>query len=144
VQDPYPDFGFFKQKVHVLGGRKYSLNEIENDVVRPRFQDPRIHAALNCASVSCPPLAPYAFTGAKLDAQLDAVMRDFARDRARNAIGPGGVKLSRIFEWYGKDFEPAGGVAAYLAKYLEPADAELLKKAPKIEYLEYDWRLNGK
>ncbi len=144
VQDPYPDFGFFKQKVHVLGGKKYSLDEIENAVVRPRFNDPRIHAALNCASVSCPPIAPYAFTGPRLDAQLDAQMRLFARDRGRNAIGAGGAKLSRIFEWYAKDFEAAGGVAAFLSGYLEPADGELVRKAPKLEFLDYDWRLNGK
>jgi hypothetical protein len=147
VQDVAPDFGFFKQKIHTVGGKQYALNDIENEIVRPRFKDPRVHAALNCASNSCPPLAAFAFTADKLDAQLDAQFKAFARDRKRNAIDAAGgsVKLSQIFNWYGKDFDAAGGVAAFLGKYLEPADAEAVKKASSgFQFLDYDWGLNGK
>lgn len=148
VQNPYPDFGFFKRKDYVVGGKKVSLNEIENEIIRPRFEDPRIHAALNCASVSCPPLAPFAFVPDRLDEQLDERMRAFARDRTRNAIDPkaGTVKLSQIFNWYADDFKAAGGVAAYLRTYLDEADAAAVKKAEaagKLEFLEYDWGLNA-
>ncbi len=138
-----PDFAFFKVKVATVGGKKYSLNNIENDIIRPTFGDPRIHAAVNCASVSCPPLANFAFTEAKLDAQLDQMMNAFVNDDARNAISAKGVKLSKILEWYGKDFEKAGGVKAYLLKRLtDPAKKAALEKA-KLGFMPYDWNLNA-
>ncbi|MCB9538466.1 MAG: DUF547 domain-containing protein [Myxococcales bacterium] len=144
VSNVYPDFAFFKKKDKVIGGEKYALNDVENEIIRPRFKDPRIHAALNCASVSCPPLANFAFTGAKLDAQLDQVMRAFANDAARNEIEPGKdtVRLSEIFKWYADDFKPAGGPKAYLLKYLDGERKAALEKAAKVDFKPYDWNLN--
>lgn len=144
VQDPYPDFGFFKQKDKLVGGKKVGLNEIENDIVRPTFKDPRIHAALNCASVSCPPLLNEAFVAKTLDAQLDRVMTAFIRDDARNTITADGVKLSQIFNWYKDDFTAAGGVKAYLAKHLEGDKKAAIEKAEKFDFIEYNWSLNTK
>ena len=148
VQDPYPEFGFFKRKVQTVSGEPLSLNDIENTIVRPRFKDPRIHAALNCASVSCPPLAPFAYTAKDLEKQLTGQMRRFARDGARNPISAGGpVKLSQIFNWYKDDFAAAGGVAAYLAKYLDEGSAKAVAQAEaagQLQYVEYDWRLNAR
>ncbi len=143
VGDPYPDFGFFKQQSHTIGGKKYSLNDIENEVIRKQFQEPRIHAALNCASISCPPLAPFAFTADKLEQQLQQVFTAFANDPMRNQIdaASGSVKLSQIFNWYGVDFKPS--VQAYLAPFIkDEAKRKALTAAQKVEFLEYDWGLN--
>lgn len=143
VADPYPDYGFFKRAEYTVGGKKYSLNDIENEIIRKRFKEPRIHAALNCASISCPPLAPYAFTAAKLDGQLQAVFVAFANDPQRNQIDPatGAVKLSQIFNWYGGDFQPS--VQQYLAPFVkDEAKKKALVDAKAVEFLPYDWSLN--
>ena len=143
VGDPYPDFGFFKRAEFTVGGRKLALNDIENEIIRPKFKEPRIHAALNCASVSCPPLAPYAFTAAKLDQQLQAVFTAFANDGKRNQIdaATGAVKLSEIFNWYGGDFQPS--VQQYLAPFIQDeAKKKALLEAKSVGFLPYDWSLN--
>lgn len=146
VMDAFPASGFFKRADFEIAGRKRSLNDIENDIIRKQFDDPRIHAAVNCGAISCPPLAPFAYSGAKIDSELDRQFKAFARDPSRNAIEPGKgiVKLSRILEWYKADFDKHGGVAAYLAKYLdEPQKSFLATKGRKIDFMEYDWALNG-
>ncbi len=139
-----PDF--FKKRIHKLGGGLVSLDEIENKIIRPQFGDPRIHAALNCASVSCPPLINSVFRGPTLNKQLDQVFRAFARDDRRNRVDPktGQIELSKILEWYAVDFTPHGGPAKYLAKFLKagPRKTALLK-AEAIGYRAYDWNLNG-
>ena len=126
-----------------LGSKKYSLSQIENDILR-KMGDPRIHFAINCASRSCPTLLNEAYSFSTLDAQLDAQTRAFINSPSNNIItqsktGRGGtnVQVSHIFEWYAKDF---GDVPAFINKYAKapiPANA-------KISYLTYDWSLNGK
>lgn len=142
VSKVYPDFGFFKRAEMLVGGKKYSLNDIENTVIRPTFKEPRIHAALNCASVSCPPLLGHAFTAATLDAQLTQVMAAFINDPKRNKIAADGVLLSEIFNWYKADFEAAGGTKAYFKKFLkDPAAIKVLEGAT-IKFMQYNWDLN--
>jgi hypothetical protein len=144
VSAVYPEFGFFKRPDHTVGGKKVSLDEIENKIVRPTYKDPRVHAAFNCASISCPPLQPYAFTADKIDDQLNQAMTAFIKDRQRNQIDPqaGTLKLSQIFNWYKDDFEPAGGARKYIADRLEGAEKDAALKAEKVEFLNYDWALN--
>ena len=145
VSDIIPNFGFFKTAQHTVAGQRVTLDDIENRIIRPRFQDPRIHAALNCASQACPPLAPFAFTAADLSTQLDNVLRACAHDNSRNHIDgtAGTVKLSKIFDWYKVDFEPAGGAALYLTQFItDPAKQAVLKTAKDVQYLPYDWALN--
>lgn len=125
-------------------GGKLSLNDIEHEILRARFQDARVHAAINCASQSCPPLLARAFVASELDLQLDGQMRAFVRDPARNRFDreEGVARLSEIFKWFAEDFErDAGSVTAYVARYAEPEDAAFLKKA-KVRYLDYSWDLN--
>ncbi len=117
------------------GSRTYSLNQIENDILRPRFRDPRIHFALNCAAKSCPPLSNRAFQGADLDARLDARTRLFINDPAANRLSPHTASLSRIFDWYAADF---GNLPAFLNRYAQVG----LSPNAKIVFLEYDWSLN--
>ncbi|MGK0358985.1 MAG: hypothetical protein ACI9U2_001280 [Bradymonadia bacterium] len=142
VGEVYPDFGFFKRAEMVVGGKKYALNDIENKIIRPTFKDPRIHAALNCASISCPPLAGSAFHASTLDSQLDQVMGAFINDAKRNQIGADGVQLSEIFNWYKDDFKAAGGAKAYFKKFLkDPAKIKALDAAP-LKFMPYNWNLN--
>jgi len=140
-----PDFGFFKDKTQRVGGKMLSLNQIENEIIRPTFKDARIHAALNCASVSCPPLANFAFTAGKLEKQLNDVFAGFANDAARNQVdtATGTVRISKILDWYKVDFKAAGGGAKYLSGFVkDPARKAALAAPKKVEFLPYDWNLN--
>ncbi len=97
---------FFTAKSVVVGGKTWSLKALEDEIVRGRFRDPRIHAALNCASKSCPRLPQQAFEGPSLNAELDAAMREFVAE-ARNVqvdLSGGTVMLSKIFDWFDDDF----------------------------------------
>ena len=122
------------------GGKVYSLNQIENEIIRPKFNDPRIHAALNCAAKSCPKLLNAAYSPDKLDVQLDAQSKAWINDKSKNQLSPTKLKVSKIFEWYGEDFKSMGGVIGFINKY-KNAKMMITPKA-KISYLEYDWSLN--
>lgn len=122
-----------KQFINV-GKISYSLNQIENEIIRPIFQEPRIHFAVNCAAKSCPPLLNEAFTPEKLNNQLDKQTRAFINSSANN-IAAGKVEVSKIFDWYGEDF---GELIAYLNKYASIP----IHESAKISFREYDWALN--
>jgi hypothetical protein len=131
-----------------IGGRAYSLDEIEHGIVRP-MGDPRVHAAVICASTSCPALRREPFTAARLDAQLDDAMRTWMADpdkglrvdRERRT-----VRLSKIFDWFEEDFEAAGGALRFAARYA-PEDARRWIEAnadrARVAYFDYDWRVNA-
>ncbi|MDX2134998.1 MAG: DUF547 domain-containing protein [Saprospiraceae bacterium] len=118
-----------------LGGKKYSLNQIENEIIRPQFKDPRIHFALNCAAKSCPPLYNRAFTPANLEKALTERTRRFLNDPNANTLSAERVQVSKIFEWYAADF---GSLPAFLAKY----SGKVVNSNAAVDYLDYDWRLN--
>lgn len=140
---------FFKRARFVAGGRRMSLDDIEHGILRRQFSDPRVHFALNCASASCPRLAPQPYRAETLEAQLDQAARAFI-GREENVWMRGDVLfLSKIFEWYREDFaraagpeEPAG-VVGYLLRYL-PAEtaARIRQEKPRVEFYSYDWSLN--
>ncbi len=142
VKDPYPEFGFFRQMDLEIGGKRYSLEQIEDQILRPRFRDPRIHAALNSASVSSPPLAPWAFQASKLSRQLSERMKAFILDPKRNRLGQEALLLSPLFDWYAKDFQAAGGVRAYLSRFLKGDLKEQVLSAERLGFMPYDWSLN--
>jgi len=120
-----------------LGDRTYSLNELEHDILRPQFQDPRIHFAVNCAARSCPPLLNRAYTADQLDRQLDRQARAFINNLAYNKLSEKEVEISKIFEWYQIDF---GKLIDYLNRY---AEIDIAPDA-RIRFREYDWALNNK
>ncbi len=121
-----------------LGGKTYSLNQIENEYIRQRFRDPRIHFALNCGALSCPPLLNEAYDPARLDAQLTSRTKAFIADQFQNQTAATTVRLSQLFVWYKDDFKP--DLISFLNTYLAtPIPAEA-----KIEFVEYDWSLNEK
>jgi hypothetical protein len=118
-----------------LGDKTYSLNDIENTIVRP-MNEPRIHFALNCAAKSCPALFNEAFTGLLLNAQLEKRTKNFINDPTANTLSGDEVKISKIFDWYGKDF------GTLLLDFINRYALKKAKKDAKIGYKEYDWRLN--
>ena len=134
-----------KEFFSMLGGKVKSLDPIEHEWLRPKFKDYRIHAAVNCASISCPPLRHEAFLGSNLDKQLDEQMSFWLKDESRNRFDEkfGKLYLSKIFDWYGDDFEKWGdGIKAVVKKFGPKAAVEAIKKGGDIDYLDYDWGLN--
>jgi len=137
----------------LLGARRH-LDWIEHEQLRPRYGEPRIHAAVNCAAIGCPALRPEAFVAAKLDAQLDDSMQRFMADRTRNRVAGGRLEVSAIFRWYRADFEQGRGgvtsVAAFFARYAdaltdEPREQTALREQTlRVTYLPYDWALNAR
>jgi hypothetical protein len=119
-----------------LGGNTYSLNEIEHEILRPKYGDARIHFAVNCAAASCPPLANKAFTAGNLNGMLDNLTRRFINNDRYNRIEVGDVKVSKIFDWYGGDF---GNLRNYLNQYLK----DPIPEHTEISFQEYDWSLNN-
>jgi Protein of unknown function, DUF547 len=124
-----------------IQGYTYDLNNIEHNILRPVFKDARVHAAVNCASFSCPKLRNEAYTADKLEAQLEDGMRGFVNDPTRNRVGADKAEISEIFKWFKGDFErDAGSVRAFLNRY---ATTKIGDKGD-IDHIDYDWRLNEK
>ncbi len=118
-----------------IGGKTYSLNNIENDILRPQFKDPRIHFAVNCAAKSCPPLLNRAWTAANLESNFEKQARAFINNPGFNKISEKEVEVSKIFDWYSGDF---GNLIDYLNKY---SNTKINANA-KVKFREYDWALN--
>ena len=135
----------WKKKVVTVEGKQLSLNEIENDIVRPSFLEPRIHFALNCAARSCPPLRNSAYVGAQLESQLEEQTIAFVGDAKKNYIDDKGtLHLSKLFDWYAKDFEESKGSAvAFVKPYITALQAYTATGAtPPVKFEDYDWALN--
>jgi len=119
--------------------RTYDLNNIEHGIIRPKFEEPRIHFAVNCASVSCPRLRNEAYTAEKLDDQLTDQAETFLADESKNKISADKLQLSKLFTWYGGDFTKDGQeVVDYVRKYTD----QNINDDAEIEYIDYDWKLN--
>lgn len=165
VLSAYPDLKSIKELGHIfrtpwrkpivrLFGDIYSLDDIEHDLIRgsDQFQDPRIHFALNCASIGCPALRAEAFVGSRLDTQLEAQTNLFLSDRDRNYFSGNILYVSSIFKWYREDFEKGwrgyNSLHRFLGDYSESlgltaSQSAILKSGDmKIRFLKYDWHLN--
>jgi len=129
-------FTFFTAKRITVAGEKMSFNHLEKELIRPRFNEPRIHFALNCASRSCPPLRNEPYTAGGVDAELEQVSRSFVNSSKGVTINKDTAALSKIFEWYKDDFGGESGSVAFVNKR-RPAPLP-----PKITYQDYDWGLN--
>jgi hypothetical protein len=143
----------WKKEFFSLLGDKRHLDWIEHEQLRPRYHEPRVHAAVNCASIGCPALRPEAFTAARLEAQLEDGMQRFLGDRTRNRVRDGRLEVSAIFKWFREDFEGGHGglqrVEDLFARYAvqlsdDPAQqAQLRARALPIDHLDYEWSLNA-
>ena len=146
----------WKDKFFTLFGEPSYLDQVEHEILRKDgvYDDPRVHVAVVCASIGCPMLRNEAFTSERLEAQLEDAMRRFMSDRSRNRYNAQAKRLeiSKIFDWYGKDFErghkgyaSVKGAAARYAELLAdaPADREAVRsQAAEVTFLDYDWALN--
>lgn len=121
-----------------IGDETYDLNNVEHGILRKDFADPRIHAAVNCASVSCPKLLGEAFIAEKLDEQLTQQMKAFVNDELNNTITPSKMTISKIFQWFSGDFTEEMSVREYINQF---TDVEITKST-SIKYRAYDWNLN--
>lgn len=125
------------QRYWKLGDKYYNLEEIEHQILR-KMGDARIHFGINCASFSCPPLLNEAFTAAKVASQLNIVATKFINDSSRNMISENSIEISKIFDWFSKDFKQNGSVIDYLNKFSEVKISE----DAKVRYMDYNWELN--
>ncbi|MSR81557.1 MAG: DUF547 domain-containing protein [Candidatus Latescibacteria bacterium] len=149
---------FFRQRLHTLGGEQLTLDQLESQIIRPEYRDPRIHFALNCGALGCPALLNRAYTGEALDSLLDSRARHFAADSSQVHLDlqAGKLLLSQVLNWYGEDFTrwfpttaaapPAPTLVDYLLLYLPQDQAARWRQHPGLEivFSEYDWTLNDR
>jgi hypothetical protein len=128
------DLKFFK-----IGGVDCDLNAIEHEILRKQFDEPRIHFAVNCASISCPVLRNEAYTGDLLDKQLDEQAIFFINDTSKNIIARDELKLSMIFNWFESDFTKNGDLKEFIQQYITVD----LNPDADVSFLPYDWGLNS-
>jgi hypothetical protein len=135
----------WKKEICRINGKVMTLDHIEHNILRPRFKDPRIHFAVNCASKSCPKLRPEAFQASILDKQLDDAAQSFINDPKQNYLKGKKLYVSKIFKWFSSDFN--NDIAGFFLRY---ADKDLKKRLMakqnrvKVRFLYYDWMLNAK
>lgn len=145
IVDNYPTSSITKitdkpwhKKFIKLNGSTISLDHIENGIIRKKFNEPRIHFALNCASKSCPVLLNAAYTPDNLQSKLTSQTKRFLNDSSKNKFGSNEIFISKIFDWYKADFTKNGTVIDFINKYR----TEQLS-SPTIKYSEYSWDLNN-
>lgn len=141
IVDNYPTSSITKitakpwdKKFVTLGSNTYTLNHLENGIIRKQFNEPRIHFALNCASKSCPILLNKAYTAGNLSSALTSQTKKFLNDTSKNTFSKKEAKISKIFDWYGEDFPDVMG---FIKKY-HPLDYD----PKKTTYMDYSWDLN--
>lgn len=120
-----------------IGDKDYSLADIENGILR-KMNEPRIHFAINCASYSCPKLLNTAYTANNVQELMERATKEFINNSDKNILSANAPQLSEIFKWYKSDFTENGSLIDYINQY---ADVKILPNA-KIDYLDYNWRLN--
>ncbi|MHC5065831.1 MAG: DUF547 domain-containing protein [Planctomycetota bacterium] len=131
------DFAMFKEPFVRQADKRVSLNDLENEIIRKQFDEPRIHVALVCGARSCPPLIKTAYTADNLEALLQKNMQRFVNDSFRNKISSERASLSKIFEWYADDFGGKDQLLAYIGAF---TDVNVSKA--RVDFLEYQWDLN--
>jgi len=137
---------FFTSREHIVAGKRMSPDDIENDVLRKQFKDPRIHFAIVCASSSCPPLPRFAYTAENVQAKLEEETRKYINSGRGTRIDAADntLYLSKLFDWFKGDFEYiAGSVLNFIKPYLNEKTLAFLQRDPQIAYLDYDWALNA-
>lgn len=136
----------WKQPVVRTRAGTITLDALEHEILRKQFKDPRLHAAINCASKGCPPLLSEPYEAARLDEQLDRAARAFVHSPDRARLTGDTLFVSAIFDWFEADFGGADGVIAFVLRHADPALRESLAARGgkvKLKYLPYDWSLNG-
>ena len=131
INDPW------EQRLWQFGDKWLNLNDIEHEILR-KMDEPRIHFAIVCASISCPKLQNEAFTSSRLEGQLNLATKEFLSDTSKNKLSEDTIKISKIFKWFKKDFEKSGSLIDFLNRY---SDVKISVRA-KRSYSDYNWGLN--
>ncbi len=141
--------GFFgspwKIEFITLKGKKVHLDHVEHEVIRPTYKDPRVHFAVNCASLGCPPLNGQPFEGETLDATLDELTRRNMADPAHTRLEGDDLYVSKVFDWFGGDWGKKEDRIAFVRKYSSPEQAAKIDQVGSrldLKYSEWDWTLN--
>ncbi len=135
----------WKKKICRIDGDVLTLDDIEHHILRPRYKDPRVHFAVNCASKGCPPLRSEPYMGISLDRQLNESAEGFINNSTYNHIKGNTLYVSKIFEWFSGDFN--NDIVGYFLKYARGNLKSILeanRDRIKVKYLDYDWSLNGR
>jgi hypothetical protein len=144
IKSGFFSFGPWDKKLIMIDGEEMSLNDIEHRILRPIWQDPRIHYAVNCASIGCPNLQSNAFTAANTQALLNVAAVEFINHHRAAQVKKGKLRVSSIYKWYKVDF---GGTDAsiinHLRQYAEPQLAEQLRNIESIVDVYYNWSINS-
>lgn len=138
---PFAD-GPWKRKLVTVEGQEVSLDDIEHRILRPIWKDPRVHYAVNCASMGCPSLQGQAFTARSTPSLMERAARDYVNSPRGVGIDGGRLVLSSVYNWFGSDFADDGGVIAHLRRYAAPELAAELERFDSADDYTYDWRLN--
>ena len=139
VNSPLDIKGFFDKTTYNIAGNSYTLNDIENKILRKKYpNEPRFHFALVCAGLGCPPIIPEAYTPQKLETQLQRQTKLAVNNPEFIKVKGNKVQLSQIFEWYKEDFVKKGNEVDFLNLYR----IEKIPAKSKISYYSYDWKLN--
>ncbi|MGI9627128.1 MAG: VTT domain-containing protein [Longimicrobiales bacterium] len=127
-----------------VAGKERSQDEIEHEIIRP-MGDPRIHFAVNCAAMSCPPLTTEAYVGARLDEQLDERVRSFMRSERHYRLEDGSLTVNKVLDWFADDFGGHDGLRSFFAQYAN-AEAKTVLEKPDLtlDFFDYDWTLNDR
>ena len=134
----------WEKAIATIGGKTLTLDNIEHDILRPVFLDPRVHFVINCASISCPPLSSEPYQGKRLQQQLEDATLAFINDKDKNYFKENTLYVSSIFKWFKGDFDH--DVVGFFRQYARGDLKKVLAargNTLKVEYLDYDWRLNG-
>lgn len=122
-----------------IGGISYSLNNIEHDILRKKYFDPRLHFILNCAAQSCPRLYNRAFTEENIELIMDKLSKEFINDSDENSLQMDPITISQLFNWYQEDFIKKGSLIDFLNQYSN----QQVNSNARIEFKEYNWNLNS-
>jgi hypothetical protein len=145
VRDLGALYAFFRKKDYVLGGKKLSLQDLENDIIRKQYSEPRIHFAIVCASLSCPKLSNTAYTADNLEQQLEFQTRQYFAETRNLAIDGAVVTLAAILDWYKEDFGVSKPkLLEYAKRYAPAAKVKEIEsiRSPRILFRDYDWSIN--
>jgi hypothetical protein len=134
--------GPWRAKLVRVEGVDLSLDDIEHEILRKLWRDPRVHYAVNCASIGCPDLPREAFTGANLEAMLERAARAYVNHPRGVSVVGDAVTASRIYSWFAADFGDQAALFSHWRRYAAGPQAQALAQASRIAGYDYDWRLN--
>ena len=138
---------FFTSRQHTVAGQRLSQDDIEHEILRKRFKDPRIHFAIICASSGCPLLPQSAYTAENVQLRLEDETQKYLHSKRGLQIDyvENTIMLSKLFDWFAGDFESkSGSVTNFIKPYLDEKAMAFLDRMPKMSFISYDWALNAK